>query len=630
MIERHHLAGRHLDSLAIDVDDAEAVALLQSAQHSKRALLLRAVMDTAARVYPGAYRSSGVEHAFTVLAQADQASPDVVEKLLLHPQVGGWATATVRHLRERRNSTPAVTYHLRHLGAIAASAAILADQDFAVSVPVNDGRVVLPMLGAVELGPITQITAEVGRSGRGTTVTAGTTTVLLPSDLNADAPGWRTVRRLSTVANGKRWDVALDDLDPYRDYPGLMPTDALADDTVDRWQTRLRAAWQLLAVHHPDLAGSVSIGLSSIVPLQAPETRAVSGTSSATIGAAAVSLPDEVTDLAVTLVHELQHSKLGALIDLLPLQEESVDLYYAPWRDDPRPLGGLLHGCYAYFAITQFWRRQRYVETGPDSDRAHFEFARWREVTWRTTRVLEDSGHLTAPGRRLVAGMRATLERWMHDPVPSVPHRTARIAGLDHWVMWRLRNLHVDAEWAAQCARAWLAGLPCPDEEPAPVTVVAGTVPPPESARLPLIRHLLRHQEQPSPLASAADLAALDGDAHPADALLVWGDHTAAADGYRACLPRDLTDPTAWSGLSVALALALDNGDACLRALVHAPEVVRAVYGEIVAVAGTAPDLDSVVRWLAPTFGSATPTPVGCPPFGHIDGGSMPKSILVP
>ena len=50
--------------------------------------------------------------------------------------------------------------------------------------------------------------------------------------------------------------------------------------------------------------------------------------------------------LAAALVHEVQHSKLNAVIDIVPLVRPGVGhrRYYAPWRDDPRPPAGLLQG----------------------------------------------------------------------------------------------------------------------------------------------------------------------------------------------------------------------------------------------------------------------------------------------
>lgn len=32
--------------------------------------------------------------------------------------------------------------------------------------------------------------------------------------------------------------------------------------------------------------------------------------------------------------------------------------YYAPWREDPRPISGLLQRTYAFLEVSAFWQRQ--------------------------------------------------------------------------------------------------------------------------------------------------------------------------------------------------------------------------------------------------------------------------------
>ena len=56
----------------------------------------------------------------------------------------------------------------------------------------------------------------------------------------------------------------------------------------------------------------------------------------------------------MTLTHELQHTKLNAVMYLFELLEPVAgERFYAPWRDDPRPLGGFLQGIYAFFGIAE-------------------------------------------------------------------------------------------------------------------------------------------------------------------------------------------------------------------------------------------------------------------------------------
>ena len=83
--------------------------------------------------------------------------------------------------------------------------------------------------------------------------------------------------------------------------------------------------------------------------------------------------------MAETLIHEFQHNKLCGLMDMLPLIEPSGERGYAPWREDPRPMAGLLQGVYAFAGIVHFWDVQRHIETEPDDIlRASVLYERWR------------------------------------------------------------------------------------------------------------------------------------------------------------------------------------------------------------------------------------------------------------
>jgi HEXXH motif-containing protein len=570
-------------ALASGAEDAHVIPALQAGQYSKRAHLLRAVLDYAAQSCPRPYRDSRAEHAFRVLAEVQDAMPAVVTETLLHPQVGGWAAHALRQMSGTPGDTTAITACLRHLGSIAASAALRAGIDFETSAPIRDGQVVLPMLGCVELADVgDESSASIrGRSGT-TTVDCRWTSVTLPDDLTHDAPGWRAMRHLRVRADGGTLDVTLDDVDPYRDYYRLSPERNLSGDTIDLWRKHFDRAWALLVRYHGPFARGIGAGLTSIVPLPGADASGVSATSSDAIGAAAISLPEQETELAVALVHELQHSKLSALLDLVPLyrQDTAGQLFYAPWRDDPRPVGGLLQGCYAHLSIASFWRRQRHVPCDGQAV-AHFEFARWSRQAWRTTARLLDSGALTPAGERFVGLMRTSLEGWLADPVPEAPARAAEMASLDHLVTWRLRNVRPDGTAVRELARAWCTDEPGFRSAPIRTTVVSGEFVPFDSTRTRLLRHRLRGLvvEPSSP-----------------DAMLVAGDEAAAANGYRACIEAEPADVTAWSGLALAHTDAAGTG---LGALAHRPEVVYAVHTELRWTTGRAPAPDELATYLA-------------------------------
>ena len=215
-----------------------------------------------------------------------------------------------------------------------------------IEVPVITGRIVLPSLGAA----LVPDRSTVVRSGPGG---AAIGRVEISQDPSHDAPGWLALRRVQAGP----LDVLIDDLDPFR-----MPDaqNATPRSTGEPWDAALRGAWRVLENGHADVAAEIATLVSAIVPLSRPQSGEVSTTSPEAFGAVALSFPPDDVTCAVTLAHELQHLKLGALLDVVTLTlPEDGRRYYAPWRDDPRPLRGLLQGTYAYLGVTGFWRRQR-------------------------------------------------------------------------------------------------------------------------------------------------------------------------------------------------------------------------------------------------------------------------------
>ncbi len=312
-------------------------------------------------------------------------------------------------------------------------------------------------------------------------------------------------RLLTTTHDGLRLHVRLEDRDPRRTLLGLAPTAPLTDVEAAHWQRCLDDAWALLVERHRADAEIVAAVLDCIVPVRPdPAARGISATSADAYGAVAMSAPDDGTSLAVGLLHEVAHSILNATRYLFDLHRRPDVLDYSPWRDDPRPASGILHGAYAYLAVTRFWR----VEAAATGDRlAAFEFARWREAV---AGVAEQLADLTPAGARFVAALRDEVEPWRHEPVDPEITRLARAANTDHRLRWRLRNLAVDPADAALVAAAWRAGE-------RPPRVPSRLVPAPRralesSARLDLVHGALRGDPPPGGRATAGDLAFVRGD----------------------------------------------------------------------------------------------------------------------
>ncbi|MBQ1026519.1 HEXXH motif domain-containing protein [Micromonospora sp. C95] len=399
-----------LDELAAGRGGVAAVTWLRAAQHSKTLLLVRALLllvrETA---HPD---RAVVESAYRVLAEVP--APDRVAALS-HPPVAAWAFGTVS-LLEAGN---AATAYPGLLAAVAVTAAVRAGAETELDVPLApgaNGRLDLPGLGTLAL-PVTATRARVRTSGGQAWATAAGEKV----DVDADRPAdrrWRPLSRLD-VAHGGLALSLLVDTRTWQYVPGLSRDSRDGGLPTEVWRSRLDGAWRILVDHHRPVAEEISALMGALVPIPAPRTSTRSGTFHHAFGSVAMSLPPDARSTAVVLAHEIQHAKLAALTDMFAtLEPGSTELFYAPWRTDPRPLDGLLHGAYAHLGVAGFWRRQMQVtESGAARHHAEVRFARWSRAAADTVAVLAAQRRLTPVGRHLVDGMAAVLDRWLAEPV---------------------------------------------------------------------------------------------------------------------------------------------------------------------------------------------------------------------
>ena len=420
----HELPAELFDALAAGHGGPEAMESLKRAQHSKHAVLLRGVVLAAEAAGHG--ERALARQGYDLLSVAEGHDPGAVRSVIRHPSVGAWAYRTVTALGDGpalAGATPG------GLAAVAAAAAIRVGTPAEIRVPVTDGVVMLPSVGVA--GPFEADEAVVRYAEGQAGVTAAGLRVVIPADHRDDAADWRPLRPVLTHP----FELLLDDVDPFR-----MPTapDLATAADPGQWSSVFRAAWALLQRHHPAVAAETAALVRVVVPLARPRHGLVSSSSPETFGAIALSEPSEASTLASTIAHEVQHIKLSALLDLVGLTgPDDRCRYYAPWREDPRPISGLLQGAYAYLGVSEFWRRQRQLD--PELE-AHVEFARWHEAVARVTGMLRSSGKLTARGEDFVRGMSATIDGWRGEEIPEAARQRAREENERHLARWQARN----------------------------------------------------------------------------------------------------------------------------------------------------------------------------------------------
>lgn len=449
----YKITAQQLQAIADGSSTADDRDILLSSQRSKCLTMLALVarMATAARHPEAAHAAEG----WRLLTRVQRLVPGAVEGLLSYPAIGAWATAAVLGLGSR--SAPGASPG--RLALVAAAAAIRGGLPCVIELPPSAcaGAVLnLPSLGSLLLPSQFQDEAVILRClGVRTEIAGRHAKVPLPVRLDADAPNWHPVSTVTAGEGGTRIQLLLDDVDPYRLIGMDLQLERLTAAGRDAWERRLVGGWRLLTRDHRQTAEDVRALTSAITPLCGVGGTLQSITSRRAFGAVALSLPADDVAMALTLSHEVQHAKLSALMDLVPMvTEPAPELYYAPWRADPRPLASLIQGMYAHLEVARFWRRHREVTREPaEMHYAHVEYARWRKACSQVAEVLCGQPRLTRCGVIFVAGMTNVLRGWSRDYVPAEAQADADQAVSNHRMQW----IYASSEKAGKVA---LAGSP--------------------------------------------------------------------------------------------------------------------------------------------------------------------------
>ncbi|MDH2427495.1 HEXXH motif domain-containing protein [Sphaerisporangium sp. TRM90804] len=429
------------EALARGGGGAAAGRWLAAAEKGKHLLLVRAAVEA---VTAGGHPSTGpVRGAYRLLTDLQGRAPRTVDDVLAHPATGGWALDTVRRMARGEPAAP------ERLACVAAAVAIRERIPRTVAVPMERrgglGTLMLPSVGraffdAPEPGsPPGDATCLVRVHATGAEIVGPRSTVTVPRDHTRDGDAWQGMRRLSATAEGVPFQVLVDDLDEHRFPPEAPLAPRLDGAEAAHWQAVFQEAWKLLVLRHRAVAEEVRTMTTVLTPLRGGAAGGSSATSRETFGCVATSRPPDATALALTFAHEIQHAKLAAILDLVDLIEPPAPgaetLFYAPWREDPRPIGGLLHGAYAHLGVAAFWRRQRHHDDEPGLA-SHVEFTRWRDATAQTVEVLAGSDRFNRLGLGFLAGMRSALGEWRDDAVPAAAVASARAAAETHRARW--------------------------------------------------------------------------------------------------------------------------------------------------------------------------------------------------
>jgi uncharacterized protein len=386
-VARHSIPEALFDLLSAGPGDVAGMAALTDSNWS----VVRALLADMATRFDnrGGDLGRAARDGWALLTDLDVQQPEAVRAILTYPYVRAWAT---RCLDPGAGAHPELDR--AHIAGIAAAAALRAGTEAELLLPVRQGSVYLPTVGALAVEPAAGVISAVRVSPAGVSVQHG-------------IGGWRTVRWIT----GGKTPITVEDVDPFRDCQAWSVTGRLAPETWNAWRLALTAAMRRLTQELPDYARVMVAGLRSVVPLRKqPAGHLHSSTARQAFGALALALPGTVADLGELLVHEMQHVKLAALADLFDLVDPADEtMVTVPWRGDRRPVEAALHGAYAHLAVAELWRSRSGLSSDGEARDRYRMYRSWVEEGLET---LVNSGSLLPRGERFVSGMRATVDGW--------------------------------------------------------------------------------------------------------------------------------------------------------------------------------------------------------------------------
>lgn len=156
----------------------------------------------------------------------------------------------------------------------------------------------------------------------------------------------------------------------------VEPTIAVGEAYQAQQAGLLRNALEAIHRYSPEVYQQIrdNVRLIALKPHRSSEYTNVS--LSELPGAMMLTVVNHPLVMADRIIHEFHHHRLFSIEDGDPLLELSngpgqrLTRYYSPWRDDPRPIRGLLHGLYVFIAVGRFWQAV-YEAAGGSADQPY-------------------------------------------------------------------------------------------------------------------------------------------------------------------------------------------------------------------------------------------------------------------
>jgi HEXXH motif-containing protein len=359
-------------------------ALLRHRANSN-VLDLAAIVSMANEIAPSEATDAELEAAFSRLKGVPAP---LVSRMARHPSFRYWIVATSHLLRVRSGlevfdggmvadgpSTALLILHLRDLHRFGIAARIMAAEEFRDTlVPVHAGPLVFPGTGIALSGIQAQVSVDLkatrGQNGDiALTVEQTGACLHLDPACSAISPTAGNLRRLPMprIPVVGQAGLEIDVWDPYfrnvwvgqEVFSGGIRAPLALENELEEWTRVMHEAMAWLKLAQGELHDEIGHFIQSVVPIRSLDrSKSLSVSAPEFPGAIQCSL-DPAPMMGEVLVHEYRHNLLHAITTLDPVLAPSSptgDRFYSPWRDDPRPLHGILHAIFSFLGVVLYYR----------------------------------------------------------------------------------------------------------------------------------------------------------------------------------------------------------------------------------------------------------------------------------
>jgi HEXXH motif-containing protein len=218
-----------------------------------------------------------------------------------------------------------------------------------------------------------------------------------------------SIRKLSTVPED--WSRRALRTPVVEQSPALLPGELTSNFNItlshdNNYQSFVDRTCSVMLTTSEAMLGIVKSALRTLTFVDVKtDGEYFSGSGWDLFGAAHISSNLQVDALGEMLVHESEHARLHLLELMQPILDKSCESrtrFYSPWRADPRPIYGIIHGVHVFSNVVLFL--VQFLNRGP-TERHHIVTKRLALVHAQVARGLEElqnHGTLTSAGTAVV------------------------------------------------------------------------------------------------------------------------------------------------------------------------------------------------------------------------------------